>query len=83
MEPGRLILALAEIDGLDRIRHTTSHPLDMNDELIAAHGNVPQLMPVCICHSVRFKLYFARNEPVAIQDAYIGGIDKLRWFALI
>jgi tRNA-2-methylthio-N6-dimethylallyladenosine synthase len=42
---GRLIRALAEIDGLERIRYTTSHPLDMDDELIAAHGDVPQLMP--------------------------------------
>jgi tRNA-2-methylthio-N6-dimethylallyladenosine synthase len=42
---GRLIRALAEIDGLDRIRYTTSHPRDMDDDLIAAHGEVPQLMP--------------------------------------
>ncbi len=42
---GRLVRALAEIDGLDRIRYTTSHPRDMDDELIAAHGAVPQLMP--------------------------------------
>ncbi|MBM3646979.1 MAG: tRNA (N6-isopentenyl adenosine(37)-C2)-methylthiotransferase MiaB [Alphaproteobacteria bacterium] len=41
----RLIRALAEIDGLTRIRYTTSHPRDMDDELIAAHGTVPQLMP--------------------------------------
>ncbi len=40
-----MIRALAEIDGLERIRYTTSHPLDMDDELIAAHGDVPQLMP--------------------------------------
>jgi len=42
---GRLIRYLAEIEGLDRIRYTTSHPSDMDDELIAAHGDVPQLMP--------------------------------------
>ncbi len=42
---GRLIRALAEIDGLERLRYTTSHPRDMDDELIAAHGDVPQLMP--------------------------------------
>lgn len=41
----RLIRALAEIDGLERIRYTTSHPRDMDDELISAHGDVPQLMP--------------------------------------
>jgi tRNA-2-methylthio-N6-dimethylallyladenosine synthase len=42
---GRLIRALAEIDGLWRIRYTTSHPRDMDDDLIAAHRDVPQLMP--------------------------------------
>ena len=41
----RLIHALAEIDGVARIRYTTSHPRDMDDDLIAAHGAVPQLMP--------------------------------------
>jgi tRNA-2-methylthio-N6-dimethylallyladenosine synthase len=41
----RLIRALAEIEGLARIRYTTSHPRDMDDDLIAAHGEVPQLMP--------------------------------------
>ena len=40
-----LIRALARIDGLERIRYTTSHPADMADELIAAHGEVEKLMP--------------------------------------
>jgi tRNA-2-methylthio-N6-dimethylallyladenosine synthase len=42
---GRLIRELAEIDGLERIRYTTSHPRDVDAELIAAHRDVPQLMP--------------------------------------
>ena len=42
---GRLIRHLAEIDGLDRIRYTTSHPLDMDEELISAHRDVDALMP--------------------------------------
>ncbi len=42
---GRLITYLAEIEGLVRIRYTTSHPRDMNDELIRAHGEVEKLMP--------------------------------------
>lgn len=41
----RLALELAEIDGIDRIRYTTSHPRDMDDELIAAHGTCDALMP--------------------------------------
>jgi len=42
---GRLIRALAGIEGLARIRYTTSHPNDMDDDLIAAHAEVPALMP--------------------------------------
>ena len=42
---GRLIRELAEFAGLDRIRYTTSHPSDVDDELIAAHRDVPELMP--------------------------------------
>ncbi len=40
-----LIRALAKIDGLERIRYTTSHPTDMTDGLIAAHGEIEKLMP--------------------------------------
>jgi tRNA-2-methylthio-N6-dimethylallyladenosine synthase len=42
---GRLIRALAEIEGLRRIRYTTSHPRDVDDELITAHRDVGALMP--------------------------------------
>jgi tRNA-2-methylthio-N6-dimethylallyladenosine synthase len=40
-----LIRELAKIDGLERIRYTTSHPADMRDDLIAAHAEVDKLMP--------------------------------------
>jgi tRNA-2-methylthio-N6-dimethylallyladenosine synthase len=42
---GHLIRSLAEIDGVKRLRYMTSHPVDMDDDLIAAHGEVPALMP--------------------------------------
>ena len=42
---GRLIRDLAQFDGLLRIRYTTSHPNDMDDDLIAAHGDCDKLMP--------------------------------------
>lgn len=42
---GRLIRALGEVEGLERIRYTTSHPNDMADDLIEAHRDIPQLMP--------------------------------------
>lgn len=41
----RLIDALAQIDGLERLRYTTSHPNDMSDDLIAVHRNNTKLMP--------------------------------------
>ena len=40
-----LIRALDRLDGLERIRYTTSHPMDMDEALIAAHGEVDKLMP--------------------------------------
>ena len=45
MSLAQLIRALAKVDGLERIRYTTSHPNDMDDDLIAAHGEVEKLMP--------------------------------------
>jgi len=40
-----LLYRLARIQGLSRLRYTTSHPRDMDDDLIAAHGELEQLMP--------------------------------------
>src|SRR3546814_10909144 len=40
-----LVRELAKIDALKRIRYTTSHPNDMSDGLIAAHGDEAKLMP--------------------------------------
>ena len=40
-----LVRTLAEINGLARIRYTTSHPADMDEDIIAAHGDTPKLMP--------------------------------------
>jgi len=43
---GRLVREIADaVPGLARIRYTTSHPSDMDDGLMAAHADVPQLMP--------------------------------------
>ena len=41
----QLLREMAEIQDLKRLRYTTSHPRDMDDELIAAHRDIPQLMP--------------------------------------
>ena len=42
---GRLLRRIAEIDGVQRLRYTTSHPGDLDDELIEAHRDAPKLMP--------------------------------------
>lgn len=42
---GRLIRELAKIDGIERLRYTTSYPADVDADLIAAHGEVEKLMP--------------------------------------
>jgi tRNA-2-methylthio-N6-dimethylallyladenosine synthase len=42
---GRLLHRLAKIPGVARLRYTTSHPRDMDDSLIAAHRDLPALMP--------------------------------------
>ena len=41
----RLIARLSAIEGVARLRYTTSHPRDMSDDLIAAHASNPRLMP--------------------------------------
>lgn len=42
---GELLYRLAAIEGLARLRYTTSHPRDMDDRLIGAHRDLPKLMP--------------------------------------
>lgn len=42
---GQLLFALADLPGLARLRYTTSHPRDMHDALLAAHRDLPNVMP--------------------------------------
>jgi tRNA-2-methylthio-N6-dimethylallyladenosine synthase len=76
---GRLIRAVAEIDGLQRIRYMTSHPRDMDDDLIAAHGEVPQLMPYLHLpvQSGSDRILDAMNRDHT-RDHYLGLVDRLR-----
>ena len=76
---GRLIMAMADIDGLDRIRYTTSHPRDMDDELIAAHGSVPALMPFLHLpvQSGSDRILAAMNRKHSQAD-YRAVVDRLR-----
>ncbi|THD84846.1 tRNA (N6-isopentenyl adenosine(37)-C2)-methylthiotransferase MiaB [Aliigemmobacter aestuarii] len=76
---GRLIRALAEIDGLARIRYTTSHPNDMDDDLIAAHGDVPALMPYLHLpvQSGSDRILKAMNRKHT-AESYLRLIDRIR-----
>ena len=79
---GRLIRELAEIDGLARLRYTTSHPLDMDDELMTAHRDVPQLMPYLHLpvQAGSDKILKAMNRRHTADD-YRRIIDRLRSFS--
>ncbi len=76
---GRLCRALAEIPGLDRIRYTTSHPRDMSDDLIAAHRDLPQLMPWLHLpvQSGSDRILAAMNRRHTAED-YLRLIDRIR-----
>jgi tRNA-2-methylthio-N6-dimethylallyladenosine synthase len=75
----RLIRELARIDGLERIRYTTSHPNDMDDDLIAAHGDCDKLMPYLHLpvQSGSDRILKAMNRKHT-ADAYLRLIERLR-----
>jgi tRNA-2-methylthio-N6-dimethylallyladenosine synthase len=74
-----LIRALARIDGLERIRYTTSHPADMTEELIAAHGEVEKLMPYLHLpvQSGSNRILKAMNRSHT-TETYLAILDKVR-----
>ena len=74
-----LIEVTGSIDGVERIRYTTSHPLDMTDDLIEVYGHVPQLvsqlhLPVQ-SGSNRILTRMKRNYS---RELYIDVIEKLK-----
>ena len=76
---GRLLYRLAEIDGIVRLRYTTSHPTDMNDELIDAHGDLAVLMPYLHLpvQSGSDRVLKAMNRRHGAAD-YLKLIDRIR-----
>jgi len=74
-----LLYNLAEIEGLERLRYTTSHPNDMNDDLIAAHKDLPELMPYLHLpvQSGSDKILTKMNRQHSAQQ-YIELIEKIR-----
>ncbi len=73
-----LIRRVADIDGIERIRYTTSHPIDMDDDLIAVHGELAQLMPFLHLpvQSGSDSMLARMNRHHKI-DLYRGIVDKL------
>jgi tRNA-2-methylthio-N6-dimethylallyladenosine synthase len=74
-----LIRELARIAGLERIRYTTSHPADMSDALIAAHGEVEKLMPYLHLpvQSGSNRILKAMNRSHTVQS-YLSTLQKMR-----
>ncbi len=70
---------LAKIEGLDRIRYTTSHPADMDEALIEAHAELPQLMPYLHLpvQSGSNKILKAMNR-AHTADSYLRLVEKIR-----
>jgi len=75
----RLIGAIARLDGLERLRYTTSHPHDMSDDLITAHRDEEKLMPYLHLpfQSGSNRILAAMNRKHTVAD-YLRLIDKIR-----
>jgi len=76
---GSLAARLAEIDGLERLRYTTSHPRDMRGDLIAAHRDVPKLMPYLHLpfQSGSDRILAAMNRKHTVAD-YVALVARVR-----
>jgi tRNA-2-methylthio-N6-dimethylallyladenosine synthase len=76
---GRLLRRLAEVPGILRLRYTTSHPRDMNEDLVAAHRELPELMP-CVHLPVQSgsdRILAAMNRKHTRKD-YLDVVVRLR-----
>ncbi len=75
----RLVRHLANIGGIERIRYTTSHPCDMDDDLIEAHGEIKELMPYLHLpvQSGSNKILKAMNRRHSVES-YLDTIAKVR-----
>ncbi|MBB3976282.1 tRNA-2-methylthio-N6-dimethylallyladenosine synthase [Rhizobium azooxidifex] len=76
---GALLSRLSEIEGLARIRYTTSHPRDMDEALIAAHRDLPKLMPYLHLpvQSGSDRILKAMNRRHTAAD-YVALIERIR-----
>jgi len=79
MNLAQLLHHVAAMDGVKRIRYTTSHPRDMDAALIAAHGEIPSLMPMLHLpvQSGSDRILKAMNRKHTAAD-YVSIIERLR-----
>ncbi len=76
---GDLLYAVAEIEGVERIRYTTSHPRDMHDRLYDAHRDIPYLMPfVHLPVQSGSDAILKTMNRKHTRDEYVALIDRLR-----
>ncbi len=74
-----LLYRLAETPGIVRLRYTTSHPLDMRDDLVDAHRDLPALMPY-----VHLPVQSGSDRILAVMNRrhtrrhYLDAVEKLR-----
>lgn len=75
----RLIREMAQLEGIQRLRYMTSHPNDMEDDLIAAHGDCPELMPYLHLpvQSGSDRILKAMNRKHTTDD-YLRVLDRVR-----
>jgi tRNA-2-methylthio-N6-dimethylallyladenosine synthase len=75
----RLLERAAAVEGIERLRYTTSHPRDMDDDLIAAHRDLPKLMPQLHLpvQSGSDRILAAMNRRHSRAD-YLATIERLR-----
>jgi tRNA-2-methylthio-N6-dimethylallyladenosine synthase len=76
---GRLLHRVAQVPGIARLRYTTSHPGDVDDDLVAVHRDLPQLSPQLHLpvQSGSDRILDAMNRRHT-RAAYLGVIDRLR-----
>jgi len=75
----RLMHGLAEIPGVERLRYTTSHPLDMTDDLYAAHRDLPEMMPYLhLPFQAGSDHILTKMNRRHTADEYRRAVDKLR-----
>ncbi len=74
-----LLARIAALPGLRRLRYTTSHPRDVDDALIAAHAEIPQLMPFMhLPVQAGSDPLLKRMNRAHTVDSYLRTLDRLR-----